>query len=152
MMGGVWVDGGRARTGSSSRCVCVGFSIEGPSQAKIECDDKGDGSCDVRYWPLEAGDYAVHVICDDEDVKDSPFMAHILPATAISPSGGASVLPEQVRVLTNTTTIIITSQLNLAEDLSLSSLSPFPSYSSLSLTRFSLSLPLTLRSGVMGRG
>ncbi|XP_075900104.1 filamin-C-like isoform X3 [Nelusetta ayraudi] len=71
----------------------LGFSIEGPSQAKIECDDKGDGSCDVRYWPLEAGDYAVHVICDDEDVKDSPFMAHILPA----PSGGASVLPEQVR-------------------------------------------------------
>lgn len=59
---------------------CPGFSIEGPSQAKIECDDKGDGSCDVRYWPTEAGDYAVHVICDDEDIKDSPFMAHILPA------------------------------------------------------------------------
>ncbi|XP_072310047.1 filamin-C isoform X2 [Eucyclogobius newberryi] len=58
----------------------LGFSIEGPSQAKIECDDKGDGSCDVRYWPTEAGDYAVHVICDDEDIKDSPFMAHILPA------------------------------------------------------------------------
>nr|XP_057923391.1 filamin-C isoform X2 [Doryrhamphus excisus] len=58
----------------------LGFSIEGPSQAKIECDDKGDGSCDVRYWPTEPGDYAIHVICDDEDVKDSPFMAHILPA------------------------------------------------------------------------
>lgn len=60
--------------------LCAGFSIEGPSQAKIECDDKGDGSCDVRYWPTEPGDYAVHVICDDEDIKDSPFMAHILPA------------------------------------------------------------------------
>ncbi|XP_043944575.1 filamin-C isoform X3 [Protopterus annectens] len=59
----------------------LGFSIEGPSQAKIECDDKGDGSCDVRYWPTEPGEYAVHVICDDEDIKDSPFMAHILPAT-----------------------------------------------------------------------
>ncbi|XP_067915419.1 filamin-C isoform X1 [Heterodontus francisci] len=58
----------------------LGFSIEGPSQAKIECDDKGDGSCDVRYWPTEPGDYAVHVICDDEDIKDSPYMAHILPA------------------------------------------------------------------------
>ncbi|KAM9277443.1 filamin-C [Cariama cristata] len=58
----------------------LGFSIEGPSQAKIECDDKGDGSCDVRYWPTEAGDYAVHVVCDDEDIKDSPFIAHILPA------------------------------------------------------------------------
>uniref|UniRef100_A0A8D0GPH2 Filamin C n=1 Tax=Sphenodon punctatus TaxID=8508 RepID=A0A8D0GPH2_SPHPU len=59
----------------------LGFSIEGPSQAKIECDDKGDGSCDVRYWPTEPGEYAVHVICDDEDIKDSPFIAHILPAT-----------------------------------------------------------------------
>ncbi|XP_035257864.1 filamin-C-like isoform X1 [Anguilla anguilla] len=58
----------------------LGFSIEGPSQAKIECDDKDDGSCDVRYWPTEPGDYAVHVICDDEDIKDSPFIAHVLPA------------------------------------------------------------------------
>ncbi|XP_061570875.1 filamin-C-like isoform X3 [Cololabis saira] len=68
----------------------LGFSIEGPSQAKIECDDKGDGSCDVRYWPTEAGDYAVHVICDDEDIKDSPFMAHILPAAS-------DVFPEKVK-------------------------------------------------------
>ncbi|XP_077400554.1 filamin-C isoform X6 [Vanacampus margaritifer] len=68
----------------------LGFSIEGPSQAKIECDDKGDGSCDVRYWPTEPGDYAVHVICDDEDVKDSPFIAHILPAAM-------DLYPEKVR-------------------------------------------------------
>uniref|UniRef100_A0A3Q3M388 Filamin C, gamma a (actin binding protein 280) n=1 Tax=Labrus bergylta TaxID=56723 RepID=A0A3Q3M388_9LABR len=68
----------------------LGFSIEGPSQAKIECDDKGDGSCDVRYWPTEAGDYAVHVICDDEDIKDSPFMAHILPAEN-------DIFPEKVK-------------------------------------------------------
>ncbi|XP_076153008.1 filamin-C isoform X11 [Alosa pseudoharengus] len=67
----------------------LGFSIEGPSQAKIECDDKGDGSCDMRYWPTEAGDYAVHVICDDEDIKDSPFIAHILPAAN-------DVFPEKV--------------------------------------------------------
>ncbi|KAG9477855.1 hypothetical protein GDO78_013048 [Eleutherodactylus coqui] len=58
----------------------LGFSVEGPSQAKIECDDKGDGSCDVRYWPLEAGEYAVHVLCNNEDIKLSPFMAEIKPA------------------------------------------------------------------------
>uniref|UniRef100_A0A671M2C9 Filamin-C-like n=1 Tax=Sinocyclocheilus anshuiensis TaxID=1608454 RepID=A0A671M2C9_9TELE len=69
----------------------LGFSIEGPSQAKIECDDKGDGSCDVRYWPTEPGDYAVHVVCDDEDIKDSPFMAHIRPAAN-------DVFPEKVKV------------------------------------------------------
>lgn len=34
----------------------------------------------MHYWPTEPGDYAVHVICDDEDIKDSPFIAHILPA------------------------------------------------------------------------
>ncbi|XP_067854900.1 filamin-B isoform X1 [Heptranchias perlo] len=58
----------------------LGFAVEGPSQAKIECDDKSDGSCDVRYWPTEPGEYAVHVLCDDEDIMDSPFMATIQPA------------------------------------------------------------------------
>uniref|UniRef100_A0A8C9Z234 Filamin A n=1 Tax=Sander lucioperca TaxID=283035 RepID=A0A8C9Z234_SANLU len=58
----------------------LGFSVEGPSQAKIECDDKGDGSCDVRYWPTEAGEYAVHVLCNSEDIQHSPFMAEIVNA------------------------------------------------------------------------
>uniref|UniRef100_H3C4Z4 Filamin A n=1 Tax=Tetraodon nigroviridis TaxID=99883 RepID=H3C4Z4_TETNG len=56
----------------------LGFSVEGPSQAKIECDDKGDGSCDVRYWPTEPGEYAVHVLCNNEDIQHSPFMAEIV--------------------------------------------------------------------------
>ncbi|XP_074499247.1 filamin-A isoform X3 [Sebastes fasciatus] len=56
----------------------LGFSVEGPSQAKIECDDKGDGSCDVRYWPTESGEYAVHVLCNNEDIQHSPFMAEIV--------------------------------------------------------------------------
>lgn len=56
-----------------------GFAIEGPSQARIECDDQNDGSCNVRYWPTESGEYAVHVMCDDEDIEDSPFMAFIVP-------------------------------------------------------------------------
>jgi hypothetical protein len=57
----------------------TGFAIEGPSQAKIECEDQNDGSCDVKYWPSEAGEYAVHVMCDDDDIEDSPFMAYIIP-------------------------------------------------------------------------
>uniref|UniRef100_A0A8K9XIT2 Filamin B, like n=1 Tax=Oncorhynchus mykiss TaxID=8022 RepID=A0A8K9XIT2_ONCMY len=57
----------------------LGFAIEGPSQAKIECEDQNDGSCDVKYWPSEAGEYAVHVMCDDDDIEDSPFMAYIVP-------------------------------------------------------------------------
>uniref|UniRef100_A0A8C9R1D2 Filamin B n=1 Tax=Scleropages formosus TaxID=113540 RepID=A0A8C9R1D2_SCLFO len=57
----------------------LGFAIEGPSQAKIECEDQNDGSCDVKYWPTEPGEYAVHVMCDDEDIEDSPFMATVVP-------------------------------------------------------------------------
>ncbi|XP_028303701.1 filamin B a isoform X2 [Gouania willdenowi] len=57
----------------------LGFAIEGPSQAKIECEDQNDGSCDVRYWPTEAGEYAVHVTCDEEDIEHSPFMAYVVP-------------------------------------------------------------------------
>ncbi|XP_036387133.1 filamin-B [Megalops cyprinoides] len=57
----------------------LGFAIEGPSQAKIECEDQNDGSCDVKYWPTEPGEYAVHVMCDDEDIEESPFMAYVVP-------------------------------------------------------------------------
>lgn len=64
-----------------SSWYAAGFAIEGPSQAKIECDDQSDGSCDVKYWPKEPGEYAVHVMCDDEDIKNSPYMAYIQPAS-----------------------------------------------------------------------
>ena len=54
-----------------------GFSIEGPSQARIECNDNGDGSANVRYWPTIPGEYAVHILCNDEDIPLSPYMAWI---------------------------------------------------------------------------
>jgi len=57
----------------------LGFSIEGPSQAKIECNDNGDGSANISYVPYEPGEYAVHVLCDDEDIQGSPWMANIVP-------------------------------------------------------------------------
>lgn len=53
--------------------------MEGPSQARIECNDQDDGSCDVRIWPTKPGEYAVHVICDDEEIEDSPFLSYINP-------------------------------------------------------------------------
>uniref|UniRef100_A0A8C1F8L6 Filamin A, alpha (actin binding protein 280) n=1 Tax=Cyprinus carpio carpio TaxID=630221 RepID=A0A8C1F8L6_CYPCA len=69
----------------------LGFSVEGPSPAKIECDDKGDGSCDVRYWPTEPGEYAVHVLCKNEDIQLSPFMAEVVPAP------GKDFYPDKVK-------------------------------------------------------
>jgi len=58
-----------------------GFSIEGPSQAKIDCHDNGDGSANISYFAFVPGEYAVHVLCDDEDIHHSPWMANIVPAS-----------------------------------------------------------------------
>ncbi|GLH11660.1 Filamin-A [Gryllus bimaculatus] len=63
----------------------LGFSIEGPSQAKIDCHDNGDGSADVRYYPTAPGEYAVHILCDGEDIPKSPYVAQILPNTDYFP-------------------------------------------------------------------
>ena len=57
----------------------LGFAIEGPSQAEIHCKDRGDGICDVTYFPTLPGTYAVHVTCGDVDILDSPFMVPISP-------------------------------------------------------------------------
>ena len=57
----------------------VGFSIEGPSQATIDCKDNGDGSADISYFPTAPGEYAVHILCDEEDIPKSPYMADIIP-------------------------------------------------------------------------
>lgn len=63
-------------------CVGVaGFAIEGPSQAKIDCNDNGDGSADVAYWPTAPGEYAVHILCNNDDIPKSPYMADIVPKT-----------------------------------------------------------------------
>ncbi|XP_039436619.1 filamin-A isoform X4 [Culex pipiens pallens] len=57
----------------------LGFSIAGPSQAEIECHDNGDGSALVKYHPTAPGEYAVHILCDNEDIPKSPYIAQILP-------------------------------------------------------------------------
>ncbi|XP_044766045.1 filamin-A isoform X1 [Coccinella septempunctata] len=63
----------------------LGFSIQGPSQARIECHDNGDGSADVRYYPTAFGNYAIHILCDNEDIPKSPYIAQILPSTDYYP-------------------------------------------------------------------
>lgn len=55
----------------------LGLTIEGPSEAKIECKDNGDGSCDVTYWPTDPGEYAINILFADEHIPGSPFVARI---------------------------------------------------------------------------
>lgn len=62
-------------------CFFLGFAIEGPSQSKIECKDNEDGTAEISYVPKTAGEYAVHVLVNNEDINNSPFMANILPAS-----------------------------------------------------------------------
>ena len=68
----------------------LGFSIQGPSQAKINCKDNSDGSADIEYLPSEIGEYAIHVLCDNEDIPGSPYMAQIIP--------GGDFFPDKVKV------------------------------------------------------
>lgn len=63
----------------------LGFSVAGPSQAEIECIDNGDGSALVKYHPTAPGEYAVHILCDEEDIPKSPFIAQIIPKNGFNP-------------------------------------------------------------------
>lgn len=63
----------------------LGFSVAGPSQAEIECCDNLDGSALVKYHPTAPGEYAVHILCDNEDIPKSPHIATVLPRTDFHP-------------------------------------------------------------------
>lgn len=55
----------------------LGLTIEGPSEAKIDCKDKGDGSCDVTYFPEESGDHTINILFADKHIPGSPFKAKV---------------------------------------------------------------------------
>ena len=65
----------------------LGLTIEGPSEAKIDCFDRGDGTCDVRYWPTEAGEYQINVLFADKQIPNAPFKANIMPSKRVDVSG-----------------------------------------------------------------
>lgn len=39
----------------------LGLAIEGPSEAKMSCQDNKDGSCSVDYIPFTPGEYDVNI-------------------------------------------------------------------------------------------
>ena len=47
----------------------LGLTIEGPCEAKIECFDKGDGTCDVMYWPTEPGEYMINILYNEKPIR-----------------------------------------------------------------------------------
>eukprot|EP00061_Rhincodon_typus_P005137 g24285.t1 len=57
----------------------LGLTVEGPCEAKIECQDNGDGSCSVSYLPTEPGEYTVNILFAEAHIPGSPFKADIKP-------------------------------------------------------------------------
>ena len=58
----------------------LGLTVEGPCEAKIECQDNGDGTCSVVYLPTEAGEYAINILYGEKHIPGSPFKAAVRPA------------------------------------------------------------------------
>lgn len=65
----------------------LGLTIDGPTEAKIECFDKGGGLFDVRYWPTEPGEYTTNILFDEKPIPHSPFKAQVNPAKMVDVSG-----------------------------------------------------------------
>lgn len=55
----------------------LGLTVEGPCEAKIECQDNGDGSCSVSYLPTEPGEYAINILFAEQHIPGSPFKAAV---------------------------------------------------------------------------
>lgn len=76
----------------------LGLTIEGPCEAKIDCFDKGDGTCEVRYWPTEPGEYKINVLYNDKPIPGAPFSSQIMPSKRVDVSGvkvfGPGVQPQ----------------------------------------------------------
>jgi len=57
----------------------ISVSVEGPSKAKLEVVDKGNGYITVGYIVDKEGEYGIHVKFNDEHVPESPTMVQVLP-------------------------------------------------------------------------
>lgn len=55
----------------------LGLTVEGPCEAKIECQDNGDGTCSVYYLPTEPGEYGINILFAEQHIPGSPFKAAV---------------------------------------------------------------------------
>ena len=56
----------------------LAVAVEGPAKAEIQCHDNGDGSCDITWYPIDSGEYTVHIRFADEAIPGSPYKVGIL--------------------------------------------------------------------------
>lgn len=55
----------------------LGIECNGPSEAKIECHDLGNGLASVEWTVPAPGTYAIHVTSNGDDIPNSPSCAKI---------------------------------------------------------------------------
>lgn len=79
----------------------LGLTVEGPTEAKIECSDNGDGTCSVSYLPTEPGEYLVNILFEEVHIPGSPFRADVQmpfdPTKVVA--SGSGLKKAKVRVL-----------------------------------------------------
>ena len=76
----------------------LAVAVEGPAKAEIQCHDNGDGSCDITWYPVEPGEYTVHIRFADEPIPDSPFTVMVAPADAGSAMSMAQFKEQDLKV------------------------------------------------------
>lgn len=73
----------------------------------------------MRYLPTVAGEYAIHILCDNEDICKSPFIAQILTKSNFRPDivkcYGAGIQSHGVILGCSTEFKIDTNQANTAD-------------------------------------
>merc|ERR1712223_1360528 len=58
----------------------LAISVEGPSKAEVDFNDRKDGSCHVSYVVEEPGEYSVGIRFNDTHIPGSPYKVCILPS------------------------------------------------------------------------
>eukprot|EP00112_Aurelia_sp_Birch-Aquarium-sp1_P006041 Seg1675.4 transcript_id=Seg1675.4/GoldUCD/mRNA.D3Y31 product=Filamin-C protein_id=Seg1675.4/GoldUCD/D3Y31 len=56
----------------------LGVAVEGPAKADFQCHDNGDGTCDITWYPVMPGEYALQIRLAEEPIPGSPFMVHVM--------------------------------------------------------------------------
>jgi len=58
----------------------LAISVEGPSKAEVDFNDRKDGSCHVSYVVEEPGEYSVGIRFNEVHIPGSPYKVCILPS------------------------------------------------------------------------
>lgn len=66
----------------------LGFFMEGPSKAQLNCMSKEDGTCEVNFVPKNPGVYKIHIKFADQHIPGSPFACSVRDVDGTMPNMG----------------------------------------------------------------